>query len=121
METPNNRKQTMKRLMHLFKIDWFKRNPSYLTDYKTFMDDLITKGYTRKEDTRSPGKTLFIPHHGLYHPSKPGKIRVVFDCSTDFDERSVNKELLTGRDLATQIVEVLTRFQQNNIAFTRGI
>ena len=84
LEMPNNKRQVMKRLMYL--KDRFKTNQSYFADYKKFMDDLITNGYARKEDTRPPGKTWFILHHGVYHPSKPGKIRVVFDCSVEFDE-----------------------------------
>ena len=72
-------------------------------------------------NTRSPGKTCFIPHHGVYHPNKPGKIRVVFDCSAEFDEQSLNKELLTGPDLTSQILGVLTRFWQNSIAFMADI
>ena len=108
LEIPNNRRQAMKRLMYLKTR--FKRKLSFFADYKKFMDDLVAKGYARKEDTRPPGKTWFIPHHEVYHPSKPGKIRVVFDCSAEFDKRSLNKELLTGLDLTNQIVEVPTRF-----------
>ena len=33
------------------------------------------------------------------HPSKPGKIRVVFDCSAEFKEISLNKNLMSGPDL----------------------
>ena len=82
---------------------------------------MITKGYARNEDTKTPGKTRFIPPYWVYHPSKPGKIRVVFDCSAEFDGRSLNRELLTGPDLTNQIVGVLTRFQQNRIAFMADI
>ena len=57
----------------------------------------------------------------MYHPSKPGKIRVVFDCSAEFDERSLNKELLIGPDLTNHIVAVRTRFWQNSIAFVADI
>ena len=84
LEMPNDRRQAVKRLMYLMAR--FKRDPSYLADYKKFVDDLITKGYARKQDTRPPEKTWFIPHHGLYHRSKPGKTRVVFDCSAEFDK-----------------------------------
>ena len=52
----------------------------------------------------------YIPHHGEYHPSKPRKIRVVFNCGAQFPGRSLNKELLTGPDLTNPIVGVLTRF-----------
>ena len=118
-EIPNNRRQAMKRLMYL--EDRFKRNQSYFADCKRFMDNLITKGYARREDTRPRGKTWFIPNHGVYHPSKPGKIRVVFDCNAELDEQSLNKELLTGPDLTNQIVGVLTRFRENSIAFMANI
>ena len=29
----------------------------------------------------SIGKVNYVPHHGVYHPKKPDKIRVAFDCS----------------------------------------
>ena len=37
---------------------------------------------------KSQGKTWFIPHHGVYHPSKPGKIRVVFHIRVTIESRS---------------------------------
>ena len=43
------------------------------------------------EVPRPLGNTWFISHHWVYHPSKPGKIRAVFDSSVDFDEQSLNK------------------------------
>ena len=64
---------------------------------------------------------VYPPYWVYHHPSKPGKIRVDFDCSAEFDERSLNRELLTGPDLTNQIVGVLTRFQQNSIAFMADI
>ena len=48
-------------------------------------------------------------------PSKSGKIRVVFDCSVEFQERSINKELLSGPDLTNQIIGVLTRFREEKL------
>ena len=59
----------------------------------------------------------YIPHHGEYHPSKPRKIRVVFNCSAQFAGRSLNQEMLTGPDLTNPIVGVLTRFRQGEVAF----
>ena len=46
--------------------------------------------------------------------------RTWFDKS-DFDEWSLNKELLRGLDLANQIVGVLSRFLQNSITLMAGI
>ena len=50
-------------------------------------------------------------------PSKPRKIRVVFDCSSQFAGRSLNQELLTGPDLTNPIVGVFTSFRQGEVAF----
>ena len=58
------------------------------------------------------GKTWYIPHRGIYHPSKPGKIQVVFNCSARFNGRSISKELVSGPDLTNQLVAVLIRFCQ---------
>ena len=69
------------------------------------------------EVPRPLGNTWFISHHWVYHPSKPGKIRAVFDSSVDFDEQSLNKELVTGPDLTNQIVGVITRFWKNSVTF----
>ena len=66
------------------------------------------------------GKTWYIPHHGVYHPSKPEKIRVVFDCSAEFYGKSINKELLSGPDLTNQIIGIMTRFREK-IAFMTDI
>ena len=54
-------------------------------------------------------------------PSKPGKICVVFDCSAEYQGRSINKELLSGPDLTNQIIGVLTRFCEEKIAIMADI
>ena len=57
----------------------------------------------------------------MYHPAKPNKIRVVFDCSAEYAGRLINKELMAGPDLTYQIVGALIRFRQERIAFVAGI
>ena len=46
----------------------------------------------------------YIPHHGMYHPKKPEKICVVFDCSANFQGTSLNDQLLQGPDLTNSLV-----------------
>ena len=74
----------------------------FFQDYLSFMDNLLRSGYAKRSDASPAGKTWYIPHH-----SKPGKI-LVFDCSVEFQGRSINKELLSGPDLTNQIIGVLT-------------
>ena len=63
------------------------------------------------------GKVWYIPHHGIYHPRKPNKIRVVFDCSAKYKNVSLNGMLLQGPDLTNQLVGVLSRFRKEQVAF----
>ena len=118
---PNNREQAIKRAR------WTKRrlqkDLKFHNDYVKFMNEIIAKGYARKveENCDIPGKQWYIPHHRVYHPKKPEKIRVVFDCSTQYEGTSLNKELLQGPDLTNQLVGVLLRFRKELIAFTGDI
>ena len=83
------------------------------------MEGIIDKGYARKVAVylqNSSGMKRYIPHHGIYHPHKPGKIRVVFDCSAKYQGKSLNDLLLNGPDLTNNLFGVLTRFQQERIA-----
>ena len=77
------------------------------------MKDIIAKSYARKSTIGTASrKTWYLPHHGVYYPKKPVKIRVVFDFSADYKGRCLNKELLSGPD---QIVGVLLRFREEQI------
>ena len=60
-------------------------------------------------------------HIRVYHPNKPDKIRVVFNCSAEFNRRSITKELIPGPDLANQLVNVLTRFRENKVVFMADV
>lgn len=77
------------------------RDKQYRNDYTTFMNERIERGDAEKvlleELNKSPA--WYIPHHGVYHPQKPGKIRVVFDCSAKYKGVSLNDHLLTGPEL----------------------
>ena len=80
---PNNRYLAEKKLQYL--KGRFIKNPKFFMDYKSFMADLIKKGYAEKSTKKAPeGRTWYIPHHGVSQLSKPGKIRVVFNCSAEF-------------------------------------
>ena len=71
------------------------------------MNDMIVKGYAEQvnpTETESCKRVWFIPHHGVYHPKKPGKIRVIFDCSAEFEGQSLNQSLLQGPDLTNNLV-----------------
>ena len=87
-----------------------------------FMQDILEKGYAKESKaTLQDGRVWYLPHHGVYHPQKPDKIRVVLDCSSELNGRSINKELLMGPDLTNQLMGVLTRFRQEEVAVMADI
>ena len=95
----------------------FQKDFKFYEDYNKFMEEIISKEYAREAKTNSPdGRTWYLPHHGVYHPHKPSKLRVVFDCSPELNGRSINKELLPT-NLANKLVGALTKFRENKVAF----
>ena len=85
----------------------------------------MTKGHARKvpDDELDPdGKPIwYILHHAVSNPHKPGKIRVVFDCTAKFKGTSLNDQLLHGPDLTYNLVGVLIRFRKEPIAVVANI
>ena len=101
------------------------QNHQYWNDYVAFINEIINQGYAEKVPQEilktDPGKAWYIPHHGLYRPKNPDKIRAVFDCSVKFAGTSLNDQLLQGSDLTNSLVGVLTRFRQETVAFMPDI
>ena len=86
---------------------------------------VLDKSYAERvpaEDmTRSDGHVRYIPHHAVFHPKKPGKIRIVHDCNAQYGGCSLNDHLLLGPDMANKLVGVLLRFRQEHVALTCDI
>ena len=98
------------------------RNNKFKDDYIRFIKELTSKGYAKESSkVAESGHCWYSPHHGVYHPNKSGKIRVVFDLSAEHYGVSINKKLLPGPDLTNQIVEMLLRFKEEPIAVTGDI
>ena len=72
------------------------------------------------ESSSSPPR-WYLPHFGVYHPQKPGKIRVVFDSAAETNGVSLNKMLLSGPDLTNSLLGILIRFRQDPVAFMADI
>ena len=117
---PNNRLQSEKRFTYLQRK--MSRNHQFKNDYMNFMKELMSKGYaTESIAAAENGKCWYLPHHGVYKRNEPGKIRVVFDLSAEFQGTSINKSLLPVPDLANQVVGVLLRFGEETVAVTGDI
>ena len=86
-----------------------------------FMGDMIENGYAERAPSDAdakPGMTFYINHHGTRHPKK--KLRIVFNCSQEYNGESLNKNLLQG-PLLTTLTGVFLRFRQEIVTVTCDI
>ena len=67
--------------------------------------------------------TLLITYHitELLMLTHPGHVRVVFDVSVKYHGTSLNKYLLPGLDLLSNLISVLRRFRQGKFAVMADI
>lgn len=112
---PDNTSMAQRRLQLLAKR--FTRDNEYKEQYHEFINNLLRQGHAEEApDDGKKGQTWLLPHFGVFHPKKPGKIRVVFDGSAKFKGQSINDHLLQGPDLMNTLLGILLRFRAKNIA-----
>ena len=90
----------------------------------TFMQKLLDSSHAKIAPVtglNQPNTRWYLPHFGVYHPQKPGKIRVVFDSAAETEKVSLNKLLFSGPDLNNGLLGVLIRFRQDPVAFMADI
>lgn len=87
-----------------------------------YMEKILGKGHAEVAPLLKEGEECwYLPLFGVYHPKKPGHIRVVFDSSSQYTRVSLNDVLLTGPDLNNSLLGVLLRFRKEAIAITADI
>ena len=120
---PDNQLVALRRFYNLEQR--FKKDPEFARNYAAVINEYIHLGHARRlraDELKGPaGKVWYLPHHGVVHPAKPGKPRVVFDCSARYRGMSLNDVLLKGPDLLASLVGRLLRFRQNKIAMSADV
>lgn len=118
----NNRAVAVQRMKSLKRK--LSRNQEFHQDYTKLMRETFEKGYTEEvpmgEIWKDGNRIWYIPHHGVYHPTKR-KLRVVFDCAAVYQGTFLNSQLLQGPDLTSSLIGVLTRFRKEPVAFMSDI
>lgn len=121
-QPPNNQEHALKRLKSTCRT--LDKKPLMKQHYFEFMQKLFNNGHAEPapstESSSSPPR-WYLPHFGVYHPQKPGKIRVVFDSAAETNGVSLNKMLLSGPDLTNSLLGILIRFRQDPVAFMADI
>ena len=98
----------------------FQKDPELHDKYKDGVQELLDEGYADKvldeEIGATPGQTWYLPHHNVVNENKPENLRIVFDCAVTFAGTSLNKEVLQGPDFTNNLVVVLLRFREEQVA-----
>ena len=66
-------------------------------------------------------KEWYLPHHPVWNPNKPGKVRRVLNGAVKFHGVPLNKSLLTGPDLLQNLNYVLLSFRKQPYAVSADI
>ncbi len=87
------------------------------------MEEMIDNGDAEQvpQEELMKENTWYLPHHGVYHPKKPTKLRVVFDCSSRSGDTCLNDHLLQGPEMMNSLIGVLCKFRSSPIAVTGDI
>ena len=117
---PNNRDQALKRFKSLQHN--LRRRPEIEHQYVAFMGKLLENDHAEvAPGLREAEECWYLPSFAVFHPQKPGKIRVVFDSSAQHSGISLNDVLLTGPDLNNSLLGVLMRFRKEKVAVMADI
>ena len=108
---PNNKSLALSRFLSLEKN--LKNNPEYHKQYQKTIKGYIEKGHAAKiKDENNTNNVInYLPHHGEVNINKPGKVRRVFDAGATYNLTSLNKSLLKGANLLSNLVGVVKCFR----------
>ena len=117
---PNNRDQALTRLNSLQRT--LEKKPEMKAHFVTFMKNIFDRDHAEVAPPLQEGQECwYLPAFGVYHPQKPGQIRVVFDSSAQKQGISLNDVLLSGPDLNNSLQGVLLRFRREQVAVMTDI
>ena len=103
-----------------------EKTPELKAIYAQTIKDDFDKGYIVQVDKSDcfrvdNPREWYLPHHTVFHPHKPGKVRRVLNGAAKFHGVSLNSKLLTGPDLLQTLIHVLMRFRQHPYAVSADI
>ena len=121
VEFPNNMYSVLSRLKSL-QSSLIKRN--LYDQYAVEMTKLLEAGYAEPVpivDMQNSERIWYLPHQAVISPSKPGKLRIVFDCAAKYKGQSLNDKCYQGPDLTNKLLHVLLRFREHKYAVSSDI
>lgn len=102
-----------------------KKDGKLGTAYRAEIYKLLELGQAERvpdrELRRQGSRIWYLPHQPVVSPSKPGKVRIVFNCAATHHGVSLNSQVLQGPDLNNKLLGILLRFHEGKVAVTADI
>ena len=121
---PNNYYSAYQQFLSMEKR--LSKDPELKEAYKATIEKDLQNHFVRKLEQEQVVSTendmqCYLPHHPVKHPHKPGKVRRVCNAASKFKGVSLNDKLLSGPDLLRNLVGIIFRFSEHQIAITADI
>ena len=96
------------------------------TAYKATIEKDLERNFLRRLDDTEAAETenamqWYLPHHPVKHPHKPGKVRRVCNAASKFKGVSSNDNLPIGPGLLRNLVRIVFRFREHEVAITADV
>ena len=96
------------------------------TAYRATIEKDLESNFVRNLDDKEASETeneiqWYLPHHPVEHPHKPGKVRRVCNAASKFKGVSLNDKLLSGPHLLRNLVVIVFRLREYEIAIRADI
>lgn len=93
------------------------RDPTLAAKVQEQIESYLRKGYAHKLTSEElsytdPHRVWYLPLGVVVSPTKPGKIRLIWDAAAKVNGVSLNDLLLKGPDLLVPLVAVILRFRE---------
>ena len=103
-----------------------EKDESLKQRYEQTINVDLQNGYVRKLEERELGETKdekqwYVPHHPVINPNKPEMFRRVCNAGAKYKGESLNDKPLTGPELLQNLVGIIFRFQEHQIALRADI
>ena len=124
MDLPDNRKVALAMLASTERR--LAKSPVHATVYDNQVKDMVNREVARKlskdEIDNYKGPVHYISHHEVLKPdSKSTPVRIVFNSSANYMGHVLNDYWAKGPDLLNNLLGVLIRFRENEVAFMGDI
>ncbi|KFD51896.1 hypothetical protein M514_07225 [Trichuris suis] len=100
------------------------RQPWLARAYTKAMEETLKLHHAERivaKRSHTAARVWFLPHHTVFSPQQPEKIRIAFNASARHKGLSMNDCLFKGPDFLTDLSGLLLRFRYRRVPLSEGV